>query len=94
MNITLEMALTMATAIASAIGGAAALAWWLSRQFSEARKVFYEALEHHRETFSEKVDNHERLDQDRHEQNLDRFGSIQVALAKLGYEADRPNGHR
>lgn len=92
--ITVEMALTMATAVASAIGGAATLAWWLSRQFSETRKGFYEALEKHRDTFSDKVDKHEQLDQDRHEENLGRFGSIQVALAKLGYEADRPNGQQ
>lgn len=92
--ITVEMALTMATAVASAIGGAATLAWWLSKQFSETRKGLYEALERHRDNFSEKVDEHEQLDQDRHEENLARFGSIQVALAKLGYEGDRLNGHQ
>lgn len=94
MTITFEMAMTMASAIVSAIIGASTLAWWLSRQFTETRKSFYEALEKHRDNFSEQVDRHEQQDQERHEENLGRFGSIQVALAKLGYEGDRLNGHQ
>jgi hypothetical protein len=54
----------------------AALAWWLSGQF---RKV-----EHAQAAMLGK---HEKEDQKRHEENLGRFETISVALARMGYRS-------
>lgn len=55
-------------------GSIAGLGWWLSGRF---RKV---------ETGQRSIlDAHETKDQERHEENLERFKNISIALARLGY---------
>jgi len=52
--------------------------WWLRDQFSKnSRNIF--------EFFNAKIDEHEKLDQSRHEDNLNEFRQIAVALAQMGY---------
>ena len=58
--------------ICGSIGG---LGWWLSGQFRKVEKG-QEII----------LDAHETKDQERHEQNLERFRGISVALARLGYK--------
>jgi hypothetical protein len=52
----------------------ATLGWWLSGRFviSEDKQ-------------QTQLDRHEEKDQERHDQNLERFRVISVALARLGY---------
>jgi hypothetical protein len=56
-------------------GSIAGLGWWLSRQFRKVEKG--------QETI---LDAHEAKDQERHEENLERFTQIKIALARLGYK--------
>lgn len=46
---------------------------WLAKQFSETRSSFFE-----------KIEEHEQVDQKRHEENLQRFSDIRVELARQG----------
>lgn len=48
---------------------------------------FNDIKTHVLETFAR----HEKLDQERHEDNLGRFGDIRVALARLGYRNGNGN---
>jgi hypothetical protein len=59
-------------AICSSIVG---LGWWLSGQFRKIEKG-QDAI----------LDAHEEKDQKRHEENLERFRLISIALARLGYK--------
>ena len=58
--------------ICGTIGG---LGWWLSGRFRR--------IEVSNATM---LDTHETKDQERHEENLERFSKISVALARLGYK--------
>jgi hypothetical protein len=64
-----------ALAIFGSVASVAGLGWWLSTQF---RKV----EDSHRAMLVV----HEAKDQERHEENLERFKLISVALARLGYK--------
>lgn len=66
--------LTAAATVVSCAGAVAGLGWWLSGRF---RKV-----ESGQRTI---LAAHETKDQERHEENLERFRLISVALARLGY---------
>lgn len=46
---------------------------WLAHEFTATRKSFHEV-----------IDAHEALDQRRHEENLERFTQVKVALARAG----------
>ncbi len=69
---------TIVNAALALVGSAASVAglgWWLSGQFRKVEKAQNNIL-----------DAHEEKDQKRHEENLDRFKNISVALARLGYK--------
>lgn len=56
------------------LGSVAGLGWWLRGEFRKVEKAQSNIL-----------DVHEEKDQKRHEENLDRFAQIKIALARLGY---------
>ena len=62
-------------ALFSSIASVAGLGWWLRGEFRKAEKG-QESI----------IDAHEAKDQERHEENLERFAQIKVALARLGYK--------
>ena len=72
--LTPEGILAIVTTAASSAVSVAGLGWWLAGKFSDVK-----------EAASENLASHEKRDQQRHEENLQRFGSISVALARLGY---------
>lgn len=74
---TLDMVVKLA-ALIIAPGSVVTLGWWLRGQFSEVKDAAIANLAQH-----------EIKDQERHLQNLDRFASINVAIASMGY---RKNG--
>jgi hypothetical protein len=67
------------TAVAASTSSAAGLGWWLSGRFRKTENF-------HRELLS----SHEKEDASRHEDNLERFRLISVALARLGYTNGNP----
>ena len=67
--------LAVAVAVGGSAGSAVGLGWWLSGQFRKVEKVQHAMLIAH-----------EDKDQERHEENLERFGKISVALARMGYK--------
>lgn len=81
---------TVITSLASAALASAGLGVWIMRQFDNQRQSFYRALETQRLSFEEKVDEHERVDQDRHNDNLKEFREISNSLTRLAYGAPRP----
>lgn len=81
---------TIITSLASAAVASAGLGVWIMRQFDNQRQSFYRALEGQRLAFEEKVDEHERVDQDRHNDNLKEFRDISNSLTRLEYGAPRP----
>lgn len=70
---TLSIVLT-----AVAPGSVACLGWWLSGRFRAIERTYTASLEAH-----------EEKDQTRHEQNLDRFATLNERLARLGNGAAR-----
>lgn len=81
---------TVITTLASAAVPSAALGVWIMRQFAAQTKSFYQALESQRLSFEAKVDDHERVDQGRHNDNLKEFRDISNSLTRLEYGAPRP----
>lgn len=81
---------TVITSLASAAVASAGLGVWIMRQFDNQRQSFYRALEGQRLAFEEKVDEHERVDQGRHNDNLKEFRDISNSLTRLEYGAPRP----
>jgi membrane protein YqaA with SNARE-associated domain len=65
--------------IGGSVGSAVGLGWWLSGRFREAENNQLVQLNHH-----------EMRDQKRHEENLERFRHISIALARLGYTDGGP----
>lgn len=76
--------LTLLGVIAATATSSAGLGLWISHQFDNQRTSFYRALDAQRVSFEAKVDAHEKVDQDRHEENLGRFGDVREALARMG----------
>lgn len=74
-TITLGQVVSIVTGIAS-IGG---LGYWMAGRFR--------AIEHLADAA---LDRHETKDQLRHEENLRRFESVSIALARLGWRSDDP----
>ncbi len=62
---------------------------WLISSFNQVRND----IKHQTEKSFQWLDDHERKDQDRHEENLYRFEKISVALAKLGVENGTAEKH-
>jgi|GEM_PF-7127650 hypothetical protein len=74
--------------VLTAIGGifgALLVPWrlrgWLGDQFDATRKMFNDTMK-----------SHEDKDQERHEENLERFARIRIALAKAGINPNGENG--
>lgn len=81
---------TIITTLASAAVTSAGLGVWIMRQFDSQRQSFYRALEGQRTAFEEKVDEHEIVDQGRHDANIKEFREISNALTRLEYGVPRP----
>lgn len=62
----------------------AAFGWWLSGRFRSIEERQREQIERLAKEGREHLDMHEEKDNDRHEENLERFRTISVSLAKLG----------
>lgn len=86
---------TTLIAIGGPIGAVFTLGWWLSGRFRKAENAQRDRIDElatnqrdrvdelaaaHRE----QLDAHETRDQERHDENLERFRTISVSLAKLG----------
>ena len=56
-------------------GAVGCLGWWLSGRFRAIEVAYKDSL-----------DAHEVKDQSRHEENLDRFNKINIALTRMGYK--------
>mgnify|MGYP001609687870 CR=1 FL=1 len=56
------------------LGSVAGLGWWLRGEFRKVEKGQGAIL-----------DAHEAKDQERHEENLERFTQLKIGLARLGY---------
>jgi hypothetical protein len=69
-----EALAAVAVVFGSSLSSAAMLGFWMSRQFSSAKKELYV-----------KIDEHEREDQRRHEDNLGEFRRIYIGLTQLGW---------
>lgn len=71
-----------------AVGGpmlsVAALGWWLSGRFRKVEIAQRDKLDELSQLHREQLDAHEEKDQERHEDNLERFRTISVSLAQLG----------
>lgn len=61
------------------------LGWWLRGKFQEIKDYGDKRWLRVSQMFTQKVDDHENQDQQRHEDNLNRFMRIEVALAQLGW---------
>ncbi len=61
----------------------ALLGWWLKGQFIAVANIAALALKSHEELDNQRFERIEEKSQVRHEENLDRFGSINEQLAKL-----------
>jgi hypothetical protein len=69
---------SLAFTIVVSVGGATVrLTWWLAKQFTGIKDAYAKALK-----------DHEAQDEKRHEENLERFGAINVAIARI-----RPGRH-
>lgn len=66
----------------------AGLGWWLSGRFRKVEEAGNERLTKITDAFRSAIQDHERVDQKRHEENLGRFANIRVMLARAGL-----NGH-
>lgn len=84
---------TVITSLGSAAIASAGLGIWIMRQFNDQRQNFYQALDAQRERFELKVDNHERIDQERHEDNLAEFKTISNTLTRLEYSGTSKGKH-
>jgi hypothetical protein len=62
-------------ALLGSAASVAGLGWWLSGRFRSIETAQRKML-----------DTHEDKDQERHEENLERFSQIGIALAVLGYK--------
>ncbi len=69
------MGIETLTAVLTSVASVAGLGWWLRGEFRRVEKG-QDAI----------LDAHEAKDQERHEENLERFAQIKVALARLGYK--------
>lgn len=76
---------TVITTLGSAVITSAGLGVWIMKQFDNQRQTFYRALDQQRTAFEQKVDDHEEVDQKRHEDNLDEFKQISNTLTRLEY---------
>lgn len=74
-NVIIAAAAAAGGAAAAAVGVAWRLRGWLAAQFSASRETFFEAMK-----------SHEDKDQARHEENLERFANIRIALARHGID--------
>lgn len=90
-NWTAAAVLVAAAGLAgTAVIGALRFVWWLRGQFQAVKDAGQTRWETVKETFEKKVDDHETKDQERHEDNLRRFGegrdrmtSIEAKLSTL-----------
>lgn len=62
----------------------AAFGWWLSGRFRSIEERQREQIDRLASEGRKHLDDHEDKDQERHEDNLERFRTISVSLAKLG----------
>lgn len=69
-----DQVITILAAVAGSWSAMGTLGWWLSGQFRRVEEKASKALAVH-----------EKLDNDRHEQNLINFGRVYVALARKGF---------
>lgn len=76
---------TVITTLGSAVITSAGLGVWIMKQFDNQRQTFYRALDQQRTAFEQKVDDHEDVDQKRHEDNLEEFKQISNTLTRLEY---------
>ncbi len=60
------------TVAAAVIGSAVKLTWWLSEKFAEVK-----------DTYTTGLNEHEAKDQQRHEDNLARFSTVEAKLATI-----------
>ncbi len=82
-------------AAACPILGAATIVGWKARDWLAAKFEHVGVqLSETRKTFHDKIDAHEQLDQERHEQNLERFASIRIELARHGSDNGEGRYHR
>ncbi len=65
--------------------------WWLSGRFRNIEERQREQIERLAKEGREHLDKHEEKDGERHEDNLERFRTISVSLARLG--ASNGSGH-
>lgn len=79
---------TVITTLGSAVLTSAGLGVWIMKQFDVQRQTFYQALEVQRNTIENKVDVHETVNRKRHEDNLEEFKKVSVALTRLDVRLD------
>lgn len=75
---------TTLIAIGGPIGAVFTLGWWLSGRFRKAEIAQRDRGDELAEAQREQLAAHETRDQERHEENLERFRTLSVSVAKLG----------
>lgn len=79
-------------AVMSIGGTVVTVAWWLRDQFAKRDEKLAERFDELRSAVTDKVDEHEQVDQSRHEENIKRFGDINGALNLVNYRLSQLNG--
>lgn len=94
MDETAKSILTLLGVIAATATSSAGLGLWISGKFDAQRTSFYRALDAQRISFESKVDEHEAIDQRRHEENLGSISAIRETLAHMGAGVPPVKGRR
>ena len=68
-----EQGLTILSMVASSFGAVGSLGWWLSGRFRAVEQKT-----------ADTIDQHEHVDNRRHEENLARFSELKIEITKLG----------
>lgn len=80
----ISMVTSMGSAVMQFAIPLAAFGWWLSGRFRAIEDRQRDQIDRLAKEGREHLDAHEEKDGERHEDNLERFRTISVSLAKLG----------
>lgn len=82
-----QIPFTLITMLGTTISAVWGLAWWLSKQFSTTRELFFTRIEKLQELISTKLEYHEKHDDERFNQIMNDIWVLRVrAAAKDGDE--------
>lgn len=76
--------ITTMMAVAGPVGSVFVLGWWLSGRFRRQELAQRDRMDELADAQRKQLATHEDRDQERHEENLERFRTLSVSVAQLG----------